>query len=424
MDYKLKEIAEGVSILSVPAGRFKTNETAIRLAVPLDASTASLNALVINLLSRRCKAYPDVKSLNIKLADLYGAEVEASVSKLGEHQVLTIGMTSLDDRFSFDSKSISLECIGLLASLLFEPCLDESALFSQENVEAEKRLLIEKLEAEDNEKRVYALRKAEEIMFAGEPYAINRYGTKEQIAAITCESATKAWRDMLEKGSILVTAVGGADVEKVSELISGYIRGIKRAFEPLTESVFVGECEDVKTQTERIEVNQGKLVLGFRVNMKPDDKMTYAMRTFCDVFGGAPYSKLFANVREKLSLCYYCSARYTRLKSCIMVQCGCNEENMDKAVEEILAQLEEIKKGNCAEELASSKIGLRDAILSVNDTPELIENWYANQMTDSCFKTPEQSVTENDSVTIEQIMQCAELLSLDTVYKLTAKEAE
>ncbi|MGN0521400.1 MAG: insulinase family protein, partial [Eubacterium sp.] len=131
---------------------------------------------------------------------------------------------------------------------------------------------------------------------------------------------------------------------------------------------------------------------------------------------------LFANVREKMSLCYYCSARYTRQKSCIMIQCGCNEENMDKAVKEILYQLEEIKKGNFDEELASSKMALRDAILSVNDAPEAIENWYTAQITDKAIKSPDEAVAENDSVTKEQVRHCAELVSLDTIYRLVCNK--
>lgn len=424
MDYIVKSIADGVSMINVPVGRFKTNEIAVRIALPINEDTASVNALVIGMLSRKCKDYPDISSFNVKLAALYGAQVESTVSKLGECQVLTLGMTSLDDRFSLDGESISLECVRLLMSLLFEPCLDENGFFEEQSVEAEKRILIQKLEAEDNEKRVYALRRAEEIMFAGEPYGINRYGTVEQIKAITSKAATAAWKNMLDTGKILVSVVGNIDIERTSELVSEHIGKISRSCVDIPPSVFVPSSDEVKTHTERIDVKQGKLVLGFRVNMKPDDEDAPAMRTFCDVFGGGPYSKLFANVREKLSLCYYCSARYTRLKSCIMVQCGCNEENMDKAVSEILAQLEEIKNGNCDEELASSKMGLRDAILSVNDTPELIENWYSTQILEDEFKTPEQSVAEGEAVTKQQIQHCAELLTLDTVYKLTAKEDE
>lgn len=425
MEFLNKNIAQGVDLISVPASRFKTNEIAVSFALPLDAEKVSANALTVGMLSRKSREYPDMKSLNKRLAGLYGAALSASVSKLGECQVLKLGVTALDDRFSLDGESIAFECVKLLTSLIFQPRFDEAGCFYEDDVASEKRILIEKIGAEMNEKRVYVLRKAEELMFANEPYGINRYGTVSQVDGLTADDALKAWKNILSSSRVLVTVVGNSDFDKISQHLKECFAGVERNFETLPSAVFVPECNSVKEVLERIDVKQGKLVLGFRVNLKPDDSLAPAMRTFCDVFGGGPYSKLFANVREKMSLCYYCSARYTRLKSYIMIQCGCNEENMDKAVNEILNQLEEIKKGNFDEELASSRLALRDALLSVNDAPEITENWYSNQITDSIVKTPEMSVEENNSVTKEQVQKCASLLTLDTVYKLTSeKEAE
>ena len=425
MSFIQKEIVQGVTLLSVNANRFKTNEIAISLALPLKKETASVNALLINLLSRKSREYPSLTSLNKRLAFLYGASLSAVVSKVGESQVLKLGITSLDDKFSLDGESISLECVKLLTSLLFEPRLDDNGKFFDEDIEAEKRILIEKIESEQNEKRVYVLRQAEALMFADEPYGVGRYGTVADVEKITADDVLNAWKNALETALILVTVVGSADTDATAEHLKEKFSTVKRNYTKLPDAVFVPACDEVKEKMERIDVKQGKLVLGFRVNLKPEDELTAAMRSFCDIFGGGPYSKLFANVREKLSLCYYCSARYTRLKSCIMIQCGCNEENMDKAVSEILHQLDEIKKGNFEEEFNSSKIGLRDAIMSVNDAPEVIEGWYANQLTSDEIKTPKQSADENDAVTMEDVKKCASLLTLDTIYKLSApKEAE
>ncbi|MGN1203018.1 MAG: EF-P 5-aminopentanol modification-associated protein YfmF [Eubacterium sp.] len=420
MSFCQKEIVQGVTLLGVNANRFKTNEIAISLALPLKKETASVNALLINLLSRKCKAYPTLSLLNKRLAFLYGASLSAVVSKVGEAQVLKLGITCLDDKFSLDAESISLECVKLLTSLLFEPRLNDNREFFDEDVEAEKRILTEKIESEQNEKRTYVLRQAEALMFADEPYGVDRYGTVEDVKKITAADVCTAWKNAIERAKIMVTVVGSADIETAAIHLKEVFSSVKRDYSHLPAGVFVPECKNVKEKFERIDVKQGKLVLGFRVNLKPEDKLTPAMRTFCDIFGGGPYSKLFANVREKMSLCYYCSARYTKQKSCIVIQCGCNEENMDKAVNEILHQLDEIKSGNFEEEFNSSKIGLRDAIMSVNDTPELIESWYANQLTADEIKTPEQSAQDNDSVTMEDVKKCASLLTLDTVYKLSS----
>lgn len=424
MDFVKRDVENGISLLCVNAGQFKTNEIAVSLALPLKRDTVSANALMINLLSRKSAAFPNLQLLNKELAGLYGATLLAGVSKVGECQVLKMGITCLDDRFSLDGESISLNCIKLLLSMLFEPRLNDNQMFFDEDVESEKRILIEKLEAEENEKRIYVLRQTEKAMFKDEPYGINRFGTVEDIKRLTAVDIKTAWQNALSAAKIMFTIVGSADAEKAAECISKAFSDVKRNYSDLPEAVFVPSCDKVQEHMERIDVKQGKLVLGFRVNLKPDDELAPAMRSFCDIFGGGPYSKLFANVREKLSLCYYCSARYTRLKSMILIQCGCNEENMDKAVEEILNQLEIIKNGDFEEEFNSSKIGLTDAIMSVKDAPDAIEAWYAAQITDSAIKTPDESASENNSVTMEQIKKCASLLTLDTIYKLSAPKEE
>ncbi len=163
-------------------------------------------------------------------------------------------------------------------------------------------------------------------------------------------------------------------------------------------------------------------MLGFRVNLKPEDESTYAMRSFADIFGGGPYSRLFTKVREEMSLCYYCSARYVRQKSFILVQCGCEEENMDKAVAQILKQIDEIKNGNFDYEFSASKIGLTDSINSVYDTPESLEGWYVLQITDKHLSSPSESAARNNAVTKEQVIACANRITLDTVYRLVSEK--
>lgn len=424
MGFVEKNIENGVSLICVNTGRFKTNEIAVSLALPLKKETASANALMINLISRKSEEFPSLLMLNKQLAGLYGATLLAGVSKVGECQVLKLGITCLDDRFSLDGASISLDSIKLLLSMMFKPRFNEKHMFFDEDIESEKRILIEKLEAEENEKRIYILRQAEKAMFGDEPYGINRFGTIEDIRSLTAADIKNAWENALSSAKIMFTIVGNADEDKAAGCISDAFSAVNRNYSELPEAVFVPHCDKPREHMERIDVNQGKLVLGFRVNLKPDDELAAAMRSFCDIFGGGPYSKLFANVREKLSLCYYCSARYTRLKSMILIQCGCNEENMDKAVNEILNQLEIIKNGDFEEEFSSSKIGLTDAIMSVNDAPDAIEAWYTGQITDKKIKTPDESAAENNSVTMEQIKKCASLLTLDTIYKLSAPKEE
>ena len=423
-DYVQKKIAPGVELLAVPAGRFKTNELAIHLAVPMEEQMVADYALAISVVSRKGKAYPDMRALHLQLDKLYGAAISVTANKSGGCQILKMGIATLDNRFALDDEKIAEAGLELLMNLLFDPLLGEDGLFSPADIETERRVLLEKLAAEENEKRLYAVMQMQQIMFAGDPYRINPKGTKEALLAATPESVTAAWRRMLRESKMLVTVVGSTDPEAACAALRRRLEGVERAYQPMPDPHFVAHCEQVKDVRESEKIRQGKLVLGFRVDMRPGDPLTPAMRSFCDVFGGGPYSKLFMNVREKMSLCYYCSARFARHNSYIFIQCGCEEENMDKAVAEILHQLEIIQSGDCKAELESSRIAMIDALDGVADTPNGLENWYASRLLDDDFRTPAQVAEETRGVTVEQVQACAGRLSLDTVYRLVAEKEE
>ena len=422
MDFETININDGVDIVFAGTNRFKTNEISISFLAPLCEETAAANALLAYIITRTTREYPDVTSFNKKLAMLYGAGVVGFVSKVGENQLITIEASSLDDRFSLNFEKISAEVFDFLCRLVFDANLDENGDFRAEDIEREKRLLIEKLESEENDKRIFALRRLESIMFDGEPYSINRFGSKESISKVDSAALKKALDYLVKNSRVQITVVGNASADLIRETAEKYFKNIQREYIPPQQSVFKGEAKEVKTVTDRMEVKQGKLVLGFRVNRESESEGAPDLRLFNDILGGGPYSKLFANVREKLSLCYYCSSRSDRHKSNIIIQCGCEEENMDKAVSEILNQLEEIKKGNIDEEFAAANIAISDALNSVNDDSITLLTWYTNQISDKRILSPSESAAQNESVSKEDICNMAKLLSLDTVYKLVAKK--
>ena len=160
-------------------------------------------------------------SLNRKLASLYGATLNDTVSKIGECQVLSLSATCLNDKFSLDGESIAFECVKLLSSLIFEPKLDENGNFFDEDIEAEKRILNEKINSEENEKRIYVLRKTEEKMFSDEPYSINKYGYVKDVEALSSNDIKSAWINALSKAKILITVVGNTDIDKVYNHLLG-----------------------------------------------------------------------------------------------------------------------------------------------------------------------------------------------------------
>ncbi len=417
------KIADGIEVLAFEADRFKTNTMTVTLSTPLNKKTASENAIVANLLSHSCKKYPSLSVLNKHLAYMYGATVSPCVSKNGETQLISINISSLDDRFSLDDTKISSQCAELIKELLLFPNL-EDGLFYEDDIEREKRLLIEEIESEENEKRTYAVHRLEQEMFKNEAYSTQSKGSKEDVMKITKESATLAWKNLLKTAKITVIAVGNVDFKEIESFCQDAFKSLlpNRDYKESQKSEIFPKAEKVTTVEERMDIKQGKLVLGFRVNLAPDSTLAPAMKTTVDVFGGGPYSRLFANVREKMSLCYYCSARYIREKSAIIVQCGCEEENMDKAVAEIQNQLNFIESGDISTEFKASKVAISDMIKTVFDSPDLLGYWLESQVVSDEYKTPDEVIEENEAVTMAEVKDCSNLISLDTVFKLMSKE--
>ncbi|MBQ2422545.1 MAG: insulinase family protein, partial [Clostridia bacterium] len=167
----------------------------------------------------------------------------------------------------------------------------------------------------------------------------------------------------------------------------------------------------------------GKLVLGFRSSSYGDDRDTYRLMVLSDLFGGGPYSLLFDNVREKMSLCYYCASRTNRRKGFLTVDSGVEFANMDKTYDEILNQLNRLKNGDFDDSLLdASKKSLCESFRALGDSQSVIDRYYADRVHSANPPTPDEMGEFVRSVTREDIIRVANTLKLDTVYRLKATE--
>lgn len=419
----MQNIAEGIRFCSVKTDKFKTCRVNISLAMPLDKN-ASSRAILPFMFSRRCAKYPDYTSLNRVLDELYGAAVSAGVLKRGEAQVISFSMSAIDDRFALDGDKVALECTKLLADMIFDP-LTEGESFPEDIIEQEKRLLVEAIENELNDKRRYAMLRCEQLMFADEAYGVNRFGSVEDVKALTHDVVYAAWRDVLEKATVQITMVSSMDPQPIVDLIREKFSEIER--HPVEiKTLFVSGLPKPEYISESMPLKQGKLVMGFRTGMRSEDDMMPAMKVAVDIFGGGTYSKLFSVVREKMSLCYYCSAALFNSKGIVMVQSGIEDANEEKAKNEIINQLRLTAEGEFTDEDFSSSIkSLTDSILGNSDTPEEITAWYASQILRNELKAPETYAKEIGSVDRAEVVRAAKTIMLDTIFMLKSSgEAE
>ncbi len=425
MDNQL--LADGVQLLALPDSRFKTAHLTAALLLPLDGQTASEQAILPFLLRRSCAAYPDFTALNKRLNQLYGARVSADVSRIGETQALVLRTVCIDDRFALDGEPVAAQCAGLLRGMLLEPVL-ENGLFRQADVEQERRCLTEEIESEINEKRLYARHRCEQLLCEGEPYAVNRYGTIDGVNALTPERVTSAWKRMLETARIQLIVQGG-DVEAVAEAFRRSFDGLSRQPAALSTQ-HIPTADGVRERTEEMAVNQCKLVMGFRTGVAEPSGDVAAMRLANALFGATPYSMLFRNVRERLSLCYYCSSSFQSFTGSMAVNSGVEHADAARAEQAILKELADLCTGPITdEEFEDCRRGLLSGMNGIEDSLGGIESWYyievlrAGANSAAPIQSPEQARNALRAVTKDEVRDILRRLTLSVSYLLTKEDA-
>ena len=417
---KTQEIYDGVVFNSISDNRFKTMKLTVNIFQPLSDETAAVNALLCYMLVRCCRKYPDFTTLSKKLGSLYGAELNGSVSKMGDMQCLNISVSGLDDRYAIGGESISEQLGELLCEVLFNPKAEDGE-FDEDDMLQEKRQLLDMIDSEFNDKRTYASQRLIEIMCADELYGVSRCGTKEQIEVLTTADVYNAWQDMLKNAHFEFTFVGDSSPDKAVEIINNSFKEINRTPIELSNDV-VYTVFDENDFTEEMDVAQSKLEIGFRTSCAEPEKEATATRLMCAILGGTATSKLFTNVREKKSLCYYCMSRFYRLKGIMVIESGVETVNIEAAKSAILNEVEELKKGNITDfEIASAKLAIVNSFRSIVDTVTGIASWYSTQLMDASVDTPEQAAEKINAVTKDEIIEAANKLQLDTVYVLKSK---
>ena len=421
--FNRKEIARGVFFNAVTETKFKSNLISIRFITPLRESTAASNALLFPVLLRGSENFPDIGAIRREEESVYDTDISDGVYKRGDAQILEMRMRVLDNRFSIDGMDITARAVRLLSDVLFAP-VKENGVFLEEYVESEKQMLIDDIRAQINDKRRYAMQRLGEEMFSDDVFGISELGTVESVSAITPEALTEQYDQLLSHARVEIFAVGNFDFESLRETFAARFASLERTDIEKTETKALQSArETVKTVYEKQNISQGKLSLGFYTGKTVHDPDYTAMQLLNVIYGAGVTSKLFLNVREKLSLCYYCGSSENGQKGFMTVHSGIEFKNEKKATDEILAQLEEIKKGNISEgELSDAKLALIDSAERVADSVGNMLNWYFACVMNEMMITPAEKCEAIRAVTTEDIVKIAQGIRLDTYYFLCAKE--
>ncbi len=414
---KTMELMPGVTLRCCPDHRFKQGGLSLQLVRPMCREEAGLNALIPAVLLRGSEDHPDLRSITLKLDELYGASVSTLVRRVGDYQTTGLFCGFMDDRFALPGDRVMEPMLEFLGELLLRPCTREGA-FLTEIVESEKKNLIATIESERNDKRAYAMAQLFRAMCREDSYGIPRLGEKEQVAAITPRSLYCHYRQLLRTSPIEIFYVGSAEAAQVAEALMPLLQKLPREPVVLMPQTPFHPCEK-QDMVETMDVSQGKLCMGFVTPITNRCADFAAMQLLNVIYGSGMTSKLFVNVREKMSLCYSIGSGYYGTKGILVVSAGIDFDKEQLTRDEALRQLKICQEGGITEqELNSAKEALLSSLRGTHDSPSAIEGYYSTAALSGLIFSHSDYMTAVEATTLDQVVACANNLTLHTTYFL------
>jgi len=421
MDFENKltfKIGEDINFSYINCKKFKTSHISVTFFLPLEEDLASGLSLLIATISDSCEKFESFESFNKYLEESYGIHVDYDVNKVGNYHVLSLYAHVLDDRFVPENSQNIFKASDLLCELIFRPKIQDCE-FVNSTILRHKRQLIELIEAQIADKRIWSLLKCEKNMCKNEKCGIHKYGEISRIEKINGKDLFDLYKFVLKKSKIEIMLIANSSYEEIIKKFERNFSEIERDVEFEFKKIDAIIPKNINQIVEKMDVQQCKLVMGFRTPfIEPSN--TVPMNVTSAILGGLPTSRLFLNVREKLNLCYYCSIKFNKSTGIVFIESGIEEDKLEQVKSEILNQIDILKNGNLTiEEIDEVKKYLIQKTKMITDKIRYINDWFIFQIPFGVIRYPHHFIDEISKISKEDIVYCASKIVLDTVFILT-----
>lgn len=422
LDVQMKTIPGNINVHVIPTNKFKTVLVTVLSRQHLSRQWASKTALLPSVLERGSTNYPTYRDLMVRLEELYGAGFSSDVLKKGEQQVLSFSLEVINDLFA-PGQELLRQGLSMMNSIINQPLLENGG-FKGEYVDQEKGQLVKEIKGVINDKVNYALERCVQEMCDREPFGIFKYGSVEEVEQITPEDLYTYYGKLMAENPLDIYFVGAVDPQDAFTLAEEvFARPNGKIMGKLPPHMVKLVPEQVRYHEEKFPVNQGKLTLGYRTNTAYGDEDYGALLFYNGVLGGFPHSKLFQNVREKASLAYYAFSRLEKHKGIQLIGSGIELQNYDRALEIIMEQVEQLRKGEISnEEMENTRRGLISQYKLIADSPYSMLAFSVDGLLAGRQDEVDYFIHKLESIGIEDVVAAANKVYLDTVYFLSAEE--
>ena len=389
------EIVNGVNFYGICTDKFPTVSLCVLLRTPIKRETVTGNAMIAKGILNGCKNYKSRRLIECKSEEI-NTSISANILKKGEEHIIETMCKTTDTYIE--------EAIELLGNILMEPEFNnmDTVILETENA---INLII-------NNKRTYTVEKCIEIMCEKEPYGINGDGYIEDIRNVDIHAH---YKNAIDNSKIDIIAIGNFNFEDIKDYIKKYIPFKERdiIIDPCNYMYYPSEPKNI---TENMDITQGKLCIGIRLNISPVGSNWYKAIVANELFGGSASSALFMEARESQSLCYYISSKLLRFKSIMLIEAGIDSKNKDKVIEIVEKAFKNISDDN----IEIAKNNIITGYKMSQDKPERIMDNILGGLIAGCNKTIDEAI--NDIEKIDSISGIFDDSIIDTIFMLQKED--
>lgn len=423
MKKKDLELKQGIKAHLIKTDLFKTNMVSVIITVPLTRENVTKNALIVSMLRRGTGNLKTQAEISKELENLYGAAFECGIDKYGDNQILRFYIDSINDKFALNNEEILKNTIHILLDIICNPLM-ENGKFKEEYLRVEKENLSRIIKSKIDDKDLYAYEECIAKMYGDQGFGLYKYGYIEDLQDINADNLTEHYHNLIQNSKIDLFISGDFDEKNLEDILvkNENISKLKPRIEnyilnnEFTESK--PQVENIAEITEKMDVTQGKLVIGLDVDLHTD-KAQFKTLLYNIVLGSGANSLLFQNVREKESLAYSIRSLYVKQKANIFIRAGIEMPNYERAINLIKEQLEIMKRGEFTDEsLESAKEFVKAGIIAIETEQDTGIIYYIGQEISKTSTTLEEYIKNIEEITREDIIEVANNVNINTIYFL------
>ena len=417
-----------ISVYKFGTDKFKSENISIFFAVPPKRKASVARTLLLSVLKRGTEKFPTQKDINERLDELYATLVNFKNQKFDGLQLLGLSADIIRAPYLDGGVDLLPDVLEVIAEMLFHPALDgATGTFFDEYVRSEKENYKSIINSQMNEPRSYAAIRCREEMFSSLGVIDRLQTVIERIDESDTQALYDEYQYILNNAKIVVFYVGERSSKDIYEEICKILPST------VGKDVVISNhapllLENMETPIEIIEdfpVYQGRLIMGFNCRVTWSDDDYCAMLLCNEILGASPVAKLFMKIREEMSLCYECSSVYNSARGAIIVTTGIDSENYELCRDEVMALVRNMQNGDITEaELSAAKKSLVNVYSAIKDSPSAIEKFYLGRAIHGINLELDSFVEKFNALTREDVIRCANMLSLHTVYFLRGEEEE